>query len=124
VRPGLLRGPAFRRVDVRGARRCPELQPLSLAEGLDPDRDGCRIRAGANSRAAIPAGTHADANAGPDTDGPLALARSAAHLAAAPELAPAAWLAATRSWLANAGSPPSRLLVTVVVSAPGQAGEA
>jgi len=117
VRPALLRGDALRRVGVQDARRRPRLQPLAVTEGLDPDRDGCRARAQAeavaNSQpyAAAPADTRAHAR--PDADGPLALARPDAHLAAA------AQLAAARSWLAVAGSAPPGLLVTVVVSGSG-----
>ena len=115
MRPALLRGDALRCVGVQDARRRPRLQPLAVTESLDPDRDGCRAQAEAvadsQPHAAAPADTRAHAR--PDADGPLALARPDAHLAAA------AQLAAARSWLAVAGSAPPGLLVTVVVSGSG-----
>ncbi|HEV2239698.1 MAG TPA: hypothetical protein VGR98_01535 [Streptosporangiaceae bacterium] len=138
MRPAILRGDALRRVGVQDAHRCPQLQPLAVTEGLDPDRDGCRARANAVPNSPPHAAAHAHAR--PDADGPVALARPDAHLAAA-QLAVArswlavarswlavarswlavarSWLAVARSWLAVAGSPPSGLLVTVVVSGSG-----
>jgi hypothetical protein len=131
VRPALLRRDALRRVGVQDAHRCPQLKPLAVTEGIDPERDGCRARANAVPNSPPHAAAHAHAR--PDADGPVALARPDAHVAAA-QLAVArswlavarswlavarSWLAVARSWLAVAGSPPSGLLVTVVVSGSG-----
>ena len=133
MRPALLRGDALQRVGVQDAHRCPQLKPLAVTEGLDPDRDGCRAQA--NAVPHFPPHAAAPADARPDADGPVALARPDAQLAVARSWLAVArsWLAVARSWLAVArsqlavarswlavaGSPPSGPLVTVVVSGSG-----